>query len=154
MKNINDFQSDLEFGKYFEKKCLPYLLPYENVEFAPDRRFADWDLKVKHTNGETISYECKADRCVRKTGNFYIEVSGKNGEKSGLQTTKADYYILIKPTSDNKEVDELYEVSIDAMREFYNNAKPEKFRHSFSGAYGFLLSEKELIAKTGSPTAN
>jgi len=136
------FIDDLAFGKYFEEKSLPYLLPYEKIEFAPDRRFVDWDYKVKHTNGEILSYECKADRCVRKTGNFFIEVKGKRGEPSGLETTKCDMYILIKPTPDLKEVDELYEVPIDTMRDFY--AKATNFRKSFTGAYGFLLSEKQI----------
>ena len=136
------FISDLKFGKLFEEKCLAFLSPYEEVEYAPDCRFSDWDLRVKHTNGETLTYEIKADRMVRKTGNFFIEVKGKNGNPSGLETSKADMYVLIKPTADLQEVEFLYEVPIDTMREFYKNAT--NFRNSNTGSYGFLLKESEV----------
>lgn len=139
----SSFINDLEFGKYFEQLSLPYLVPYEKIEFAPDTRFCDWDYKVKHTNGEEISYEIKADRCVRKTGNFFIEIKNKFGKASGLENSKCDKYLLIKPTADLKEIDELYEVPIEMMKDFYSKAI--NFRYSFTGAYGFLLAEKELL---------
>ena len=142
----SSFINDLEFGKYFEQLSLSYLLPYEKIEFAPDTRFCDWDYKVKHTNGEEISYEIKVDRCVRKTGNFFIEIKNKFGEPSGLETTKADFYVLIKPCENKTSIDVYYEVPIEYMREFYKKAT--HFRHSFSGAYGFLLRETDIFCES------
>jgi hypothetical protein len=136
------FIADLEFGRYFEKECLSCLLPYDKVDFAPDTRFCDWDIKVRHTNGQTLTYEVKADRMVRKTGNFFIEIKSKNGKPSGLLTSKADMYLLIKPTVDLRGIEILYEVPIETMREFYKNAT--NLRTSSTGAYGFLLSTREL----------
>jgi hypothetical protein len=79
---------------------------------------------------------------VRKTGNFFIEVKGKNGNPSGLCVTKADMYMLIKPTADLKDIEFLYELPIETMREFYRCAT--NFRFSNTGSYGFLLKESEV----------
>lgn len=136
------FISDLAFGKLFEEKCLQFLLPYDEAERAPNKRFSDWDIKLKHKNGETTTYEVKADRMVRRTGNFFIEVEGRNGNPSGLCTSKADVYVLIKPTADLQDIEFLYEVPIDTMKEFYKTAT--NFRHSNTGSYGFLLREADV----------
>jgi len=144
----NSFISDLQFGNYFENKVIELLFEgKENIQIfqAPTCRFCDWDFKVENTStGEITYYEVKADKAVLKTQNFFIETQSKNNSKSGLETTKANFYILVKPTPDLKEIDCLYQVETSYLHKLKD--KPStNYRRSYTGAYGFLVSEKELI---------
>ena len=86
------FNQDLLLGKKYEVILLDYLDKdeYDEVEFAPNQRFVEWDVKLKRGQLEA-KYEVKADRLTAKTGNFCIEYECA-GQPSGISTTQADYY--------------------------------------------------------------
>jgi hypothetical protein len=86
------FQSDLLLGKKYELLLLDYLPKdeYTDVEFAPNKRFVEWDVKLKNGALEA-KYEVKSDRITAKTGNFCLEYEC-SGQPSGISTTQADYY--------------------------------------------------------------
>ena len=138
---VPNFHQNLSFGQKFEKLCVEYLEDYDEIEHAPDRFFSDWDMKVTHKNGEVFTYEVKTDRMVRKTGNFFIEVQD-DGRASGLMATKADYYMLIKPTEDLNTIDIVYQIPTETMREFHKKAT--NYRMTEYRSYGFLLPEAEV----------
>lgn len=69
MQYSNDFHFDLEFGEKAET----------------------W---VKEIFSEGGKVEVKYDRMAHKTGNIYVEVYSRF-KKSGISTTKADYWIFI-----------------------------------------------------------
>ena len=144
--NVNSFIDDYKFGEYFEKKSIAFLPPHKKVTRAPDRRFGAWDYVVENEDGTQTKYEVKTDRWVRKTGNFFIEIKNNSKKNSGLTTTQSDYYFLIKPTADEKEIDEIYEVPVNLLREFQKCAQEDEFRYSNTGSYGFLLKEKMLLS--------
>jgi hypothetical protein len=83
------FQTDLDFGRKYEKKLLKYI-EYDTFELAPNIKFLEYDVKINH-KGEEILFEVKADKLAHKTGNFCIEYECNN-KPSGIETTKADYY--------------------------------------------------------------
>jgi hypothetical protein len=91
-----NFEQDLRFGQQWEQRLVADLKlpPYTSVEFAPMKRFYDWDVKI--TSDTTTTYEVKADRRAASTGNLCIEYRC-SGRPSGISKTKADvyaYYII------------------------------------------------------------
>ena len=105
--------------------------------------FSDWDIKIIK-DSVTTTYEVKADRLVRRYGNFFIETQGKYGNKSGLSTTKADYYLLVKPSADLREIEEVYEISVEMLREM-SVSGDYTYKTGGEGSYGFLLPERKLV---------
>ena len=69
MQYSNDFNFDLEFGEKAET----------------------WVKEIFSEGGKT---EVKYDRMAHRTGNIYVEVYSRF-KKSGISTTKADYWIFI-----------------------------------------------------------
>jgi hypothetical protein len=137
------FYDDLEFGNRFERMSLQDLDPYESVEFPPEGiAHKEWDYKVFHKDGRVETYECKADRKCVQTGNFFIETHNKYGEPSGLTTTKADTYILMKVSVCGKHILQSYFVPTEVMREFQSS---RKFLIKTQPTRGFLLTERALI---------
>jgi hypothetical protein len=137
-----DFNSDLAFGKRFEKYSLESIEPYNKVIFPPENApFKEWDFEAHHKDGTVVRYEVKTDRRCCDTGNFFIEVQSKYGQPSGLSTTKANVYILIKVDGTGKVLEE-YHVDINLMNEFKND---KQFRYVNQPSRGFLLPEKHLL---------
>ncbi len=83
------FVRDLKMGKSYEMKLLD-LIEYDSYKQA-EGRFKDWDMEI-HYQGETITFECKADTFAKRTGQIAIEYEC-NGKPSGITTTKADYWV-------------------------------------------------------------
>lgn len=104
------FSNDLQFGKKYEQLALQYLV-YDTVEFAPDKKFSDYDF-VTMNNDNIIKYEVKSDRLTHKTGNLAIEYEC-NKKPSGVSTTKADYYMyfVVKPDSHD-----CYKIPVDVLK--------------------------------------
>lgn len=85
------FQNDKEYGEKMQKAFCKLLIKegYAIQHIAEDK-FPDWDIQI--TTGKT--FEVKADRKARKTGNIFIE-TGYRGMPSGLSRTNADYFVII-----------------------------------------------------------
>ena len=82
------FISDLALGQYYETK---YIMKKKFVDYHHPKNgaFKDYDIKNNETGK---SYEVKADRRTKATGNLFIETKC-NGEYSGINATKATYWI-------------------------------------------------------------
>lgn len=83
------FFSDLQLGKEYEKK-LASLLAFDTCEFAPERAFKAWDIKIVRGGVETY-YEVKCDRRTNTTKNIVIEFEC-SGKPSGIDATQAHYW--------------------------------------------------------------
>lgn len=74
MRNEQKFRNDLEIARKLEHYVGSV---YEDngweVEYAPERRFSDWDLKVSK-DGITETIEIKEDFSCKNTGNICSEV--------------------------------------------------------------------------------
>jgi hypothetical protein len=88
MEQKKNFVSDLLLGQYYETKYIEKR-GFEDYHHPKDGAFKDYDIKNNETGK---SYEVKADRKTKATGNLFIECKC-NGEYSGINATKADYWI-------------------------------------------------------------
>jgi len=88
------FQKDLEFGRYYEIEFMKHI-EHDRFEQSPDdQKFSEYDLKVFH-NDKITTYEIKADKQALQTNNLCIEYQNRNGGKSGISASRADYYIFM-----------------------------------------------------------
>lgn len=94
------FDGDLALGRKAENNFASYLVEYYgdkllNLQWAPDKNFKAWDIKVKILEDgaeKEITYEVKSDTKSMDTGNFVVEyLSWWN--PSWINATKADYWV-------------------------------------------------------------
>ena len=90
--NKPKFVSDLNLGQYFEDKYVEKR-GFANIHHPTEKAFKDYDIK-NLDDGKT--YEVKADRKTKSTGNIFIEYKC-NHEDSGIFATKADSWIHLWP---------------------------------------------------------
>ena len=90
------FYKDLEFARYYEIEFIKSLdYEFDRFEQAPDEKFSDWDLKIFHDKDKITTYEIKTDRQAMRTKNICVEYQNRHGGKSGLSSSRANYYIFI-----------------------------------------------------------
>jgi len=97
MDYYEKFYNDLEGGELGEKIIGEY---FNNLGYKVEpnlNKNADFDIKI-HKDNKVISLEIKTDNYYlkRRTNNMVFEVSCNN-KPSGLNSTKADYYIYYFP---------------------------------------------------------
>ncbi len=110
MRNEQKFRNDLEIARKLEHYVgSVYTDNGWDVEYAPEERFSDWDLKVsKDSITETV--EIKEDFSCKKTGNVCIEFECgyyKNGTwvrcgDSGVCAGDMNGYFMYVIRYDNK----------------------------------------------------
>lgn len=122
------WKEDLAFGKRMEIKTLDVLDPYISYEIM-DGYFPDWDLRIKHKNGEVLTYEVKSDRMAKKTGNFLIDIQS-------LEKSKADYWVL-NNVGDEEEIIETFILPIEILQVEYRSGG--NIFKQFARSSGFLL---------------
>jgi hypothetical protein len=138
------FQSDLLLGKKFELMLLDYLPKdeYTEVEMAPNKRFVEWDVKLKNGALEA-KYEVKSDRLSAKTGNLCIEYEC-SGQPSGISTTQADYYAyFVIKGSDH----DLYLIPVPRIKELIAQGAYKKMKGGDSYRSEFYLIPKAHLAE-------
>lgn len=141
---MNNFKKDLEFGKHFELEALRVIDYVEDsLELAPeDEYFPFWDIKCILTGRKVANtFEVKADKMCKKTGNFFIETSNKFGKPSGLSLSRADSYILIEPDDNLKRIEVCYTIPTKTLREFELDREIRKVNYPSNG---FLLPKSKL----------
>lgn len=137
---MNNFYGDLAFGEEMQRRFAKTLINKGFVvEYMAEGNFPDYDIKL--TNGKT--FEIKADRKTKETGNIFIETRYKD-EHSGLASTKADYFVVIV------ENFALVAKTLDVMR--FLLASPTKCRPVYGAgddgnAVGFLVKESDYKPK-------
>jgi len=89
-----DFNKTLESWKKIEKAFVKKMLDMydiEKVEFAPDKQFKDWDVKIT-VGWIERTYEIKRDFKSQETWNIALEIKC-NWKPSGIFASKADFII-------------------------------------------------------------
>ena len=89
-----EFQKTLESWKKIEKAFVKKMLDMydiEEIEFAPDIQFKDWDVKLTIW-GKEVYYEIKRDFKSQETWNIALEIKC-NWKPSGIFASKADFII-------------------------------------------------------------
>jgi hypothetical protein len=83
------FKKRLQEGAIYEKKASELICELNGVSLIKFNNDYRYDFKTS----DGLKYEVKADKVALKTKNFFIEFEGY-GKPSGIQTTKANFYIL------------------------------------------------------------
>lgn len=90
-----DFNKTLESWKKIEKEFAKIMIDrysnIEKVEFAPDKQFKDWDVKIT-VGWIERTYEIKRDFKSQETWNIALEIK-YNWKPSGIFASKADFII-------------------------------------------------------------
>lgn len=88
------FEEDLKEWRTVELEVAKRLIDSntKHVEFAPDRKFTDWDFKITNYQWEEKSYEVKHDIVSDTSNNVGFEFSC-NRKPSGIYISKADCII-------------------------------------------------------------
>ena len=138
------FNQDLLLGKKYEVMLLDYLDKdeYTEVEFAPNQRFVEWDVKLKNGALEA-KYEVKADRLTAKTGNFCIEYECA-GQPSGISTTHADYYAYFVLHASHHD---LYLIPVLRLKELIAQGSYKKLNGGDGYRSRFYLVPKAVFAE-------
>lgn len=138
------FQNDLLLGKKYEVMLLDYLDKdeYDEVEFAPNQRFVEWDVKVRRGQLEA-KYEVKADRLTAKTGNFCIEYECA-GQPSGISTTQANYYAYFVLDGSHQD---LYLIPVERIKELIAQGAYKKMNGGDGYRSRFYLIPKAVFAE-------
>lgn len=66
---------------------------FSDFDFRNDLAFGQWKETELRNALENKTFECKADRKQRETGNVFIEYQ-QRGRPSGIAITKADFYAI------------------------------------------------------------
>jgi len=137
------FHNDLLLGKKYELLLLDYIdrTEYDDVELAPNKRFVEWDVKVKRGSLEA-KYEVKADRLSAKTGNLCIEYEC-SGQPSGISTTQADYYAYFVIHGSDQD---LYLIPVDRLKAYIETSKPKKMGGGDNYRSRFYLIPKVVFS--------
>lgn len=90
-----EFSKTLESWKRIEKEFAKIMIDrysnIEKVEFAPDKQFKDWDVKIT-VGWIERTYEIKRDFKSQETWNIALEIKC-NWKPSGIFASKADFII-------------------------------------------------------------
>lgn len=105
------FTEDLKFGQIYEEKAKEYFI-YDSVVSAPNKRFSEWDFKF-FKDGIPTKVEVKSDTYACNTNNMCIEFK-YNGCKSGISTTRSDYYMYFVIKRDGEE--DVYQIPTNYIR--------------------------------------
>lgn len=90
-----EFSKTLESWKKIEREFAKIMIDrysnIEKVEFAPDKQFKDWDVKIT-VGWIERTYEIKRDFKSQETWNIALEIKC-NWKPSGIFASKADFII-------------------------------------------------------------
>jgi hypothetical protein len=138
------FNQDLLLGKKYEVMLLDYLDKdeYDEVEFAPNQRFVEWDVKVTRGALEA-KYEVKADRLTAKTGNFCMEYECA-GQPSGISSTQANYYAYFVIHGSEQD---LYLIPVARIKELIAQGAYKKMNGGDGYRSRFYLIPKAVFAE-------
>jgi hypothetical protein len=130
---MNTFKKDLEFGQKYEDIWVDILNnDYDVIERAPsDKKFSLWDVKTIK-DGIEITYEIKADNWATRTNNVAIEFERIGGVKSGLNLSKATFYVIF--VIDEFGGYECYKIPRKTLVKMINNGEYKCVRTSYDGS--------------------
>lgn len=119
--NSDKFYADLSQGELGERVIASYFLirgKFNKIEFRGAGK--EYDLKC-HNGDVATTFEIKTDRYEfthgKETGNLFIETSC-NKKPSGINASKADYYVYYYP-----DREEFYLMPLPELRLFLLNNK-------------------------------
>jgi len=135
---------DLKFGVGYERKFIN-IKGFENYE-KKEGYFKEYDIICYDECEEGIKYEVKTDRMAFETGNLCIEYEC-NSKPSGIETTKADYYVYFVITDEGYNMYEIPTKKIKKMIErvdYHNTMRGGDMKKSKFCLFKLNLFDKYL----------
>lgn len=87
-----DFDKDFPIARKTEKQIAKFLVEKLSMEFVDECNNADYDIRMKMSDGKIFTIEIKEDFSCKRTGNVGVEFSSW-GRDSGIAISKADLYM-------------------------------------------------------------
>jgi len=114
----NTFVKDLKEANIIEDEMIKLLSKEGDIIIKTPNNiiFKDYDFIINN-----IKYECKFDKMSDKTGNICIEFE-YNNNSSGINSTKADYYII-------KTYKSVYLIKVKKLKKLINNIENIKIMY-------------------------
>lgn len=125
MSCFKKFSRDLIQGQLYEEKARG-LFKYDDWGHV-EGCFKDYDFWLS-VGGKKTYFEVKSDKMTAITGNLCIEYEYK-GKPSGINATKADYYIYYVLHTDDRTVkgkiigEDVYIIPVDKLREIAEDCR-------------------------------
>ena len=88
------FLKDVEIGEYTENKIVSFIKIKYPKAYKHEGEFKDYDIRIPEKD---ITIEVKTDIGSAESDNYFIEFSC-NGVDSGINSTKANYWIICDET--------------------------------------------------------
>lgn len=138
----NQFIPKLILGKFWEDQAQERIIKYLNNKFKIKNICDTNEYDFELTNNS--KYEIKCDLKANETNNIFIEYL-QFGKPSGIQTTKADFYIIIVPPMTFIIIDVLELTFLIETTQYVRIIQPQPY-NNFTAGYIF---EMNLIIKNG-----
>jgi len=158
--NMIDHEIFLEFVKLTKQGLLPKITSYspkaDKNKIVNDSRekLSDWDIDLKFgedsehrikemlSNGDKLEIKTERDKWY-DSGNIYVEIESR-GKASGLETTKADYWV-INLNKNNKDYCKLF-FEIEDFKKITHKYRYKLVNGGDNGtSKGYLIPIKELF---------
>ena len=95
------FEDQLKKGIVVEKEAQKHIIKYKKDKYNKvytlhtERNDGEYDFEIiEPLTKNKISYEVKADKRSQTSSIFFIEYNNGFGKPSGIEITRADYYIM------------------------------------------------------------
>lgn len=163
MEHSNDFHDYLNLGQRGEiimshhfRNTLNEKHPEWDHQLTGIGNDKDWDARflrypiiqgkggIHYDEGWSLTIEVKTDYFPKKTGNMFIEKKSR-GKKSGLDTTKSDYYIYFFIRKNLYPNDNVYMIKTKDLKELV-----KKYSHTLTyggdnnSSLGYLIPIQEV----------
>ena len=139
-----NFYHLLELGEHYEQLTQEtFFKKFKNKRLITNCNNFKYDFKVITTKTEKITkYEVKTDFKVQYTNNLFIEYLQSN-KPSGIQTTKAKYYIFCCIDDDKTEILEFIVISVKNIKEMITYNRYNSIYKTFN--YSGYIFDKDII---------
>jgi hypothetical protein len=130
---MNTFKDRLTIGHEGEDIIINLLME-KYGDPTTERQTAENRFKMRHDistmSGRKI--EVKRDLRFKQTNNIFIEINGKNGQKSGLKITTAREWFFILDTF-------IYSITTKQLKKIIKNKELKYIKHSPRNGGGFII---------------
>ena len=127
------FFENLEKFKPYEIEAAKRIIKLNNVEVKKWCNNYKYDFKTS----DNLKYEVKTEPMSLKTNNFFIEFYGY-GKKTGITTTKANFYII-------SDTINYYLINVNVLKEIIDNNKFPMQKTRDKTTIGYLVSKNIII---------
>ena len=123
----------MERFKPYEIEAAKRIIKLNSVEVKKWCNNYKYDFKTS----DNLKYEVKTEPMSLKTNNFFIEFYGY-GKKTGITTTKANFYII-------SDTINYYLINVNVLKEIIDNNKFPMQKTKDKTTIGYLVSKNIII---------